>query len=80
MTHCGAWVGDSGTARPVLAAVLLAAAMALAYAGIRRQFPAGAAASRSGRHGTLHAVAQQGSATVVVGGRLIGGGGIDAGW
>ena len=47
MTHYGTWVSYSGTARLVLAAVLLAAAAALAYGGIRLPLPAGAA--RPGR-------------------------------
>ena len=47
MTHYGTWVSYTGTARLALAAVLLAAAAALIYAGIRLPLPAGPA--RPGR-------------------------------
>ncbi len=47
MTHYGTWVSYSGTARLALAAVLLAAAAAVAFAGIRLPLPAGPA--RPGR-------------------------------
>jgi hypothetical protein len=47
MTQYGTWVSYSGTARLALAAVLLAAAAAVAYAGIRLPLPASAA--RPGR-------------------------------
>jgi hypothetical protein len=39
MTHYGTWIGYSGDARMVLAIVLLAAAGAVAYAGIRLPHP-----------------------------------------
>lgn len=43
MTHYGLWVSYSGTARLTLAAVLLAVAAALTYAGLRLPLPAGPA-------------------------------------
>ena len=47
MTHFGTWVSYSGAARLTLAAVLLAAAAAVTFAGIRLPLPAGPA--RPGR-------------------------------
>ena len=40
MTHFGTWVSYSGAARLTLAAVLLAAAAAVTFAGIRLPLPA----------------------------------------
>jgi hypothetical protein len=43
MIHYGTWVSYGGTARLALATVLLAAAAAVAFAGIRLPLPAGPA-------------------------------------
>lgn len=53
MTRYGTWISYSGAARPVLAAVLLAVAAALVYAGIRLPLPAGPARPRSRKTAAL---------------------------